>query len=164
MSAELKFLPGETIMMHKSALAVIFSSLGGLLFLASCVGTGGSSIANEYSTSCMFEVNPPGSYVFNGSDDEVKPMADGTAEGAAAMNACIRRKAAEAGKETVVAEKTGATTVTQTYTYGTPPASAASATAPGALAPSAPAPSNDGKSCRRRNVLSGGSGYFGCVN
>ncbi len=109
----------------------------------------------------MFEVNPTGSYVWSDGDTEIKAGGGGTAEGAAAMNACIRRKAAEAGdplvagaaSERVEVVQTG-DTVVETYTYGTPPAVA-----------DTPIVTTDieGESCRRRNVLSGGSGYLGCA-
>lgn len=139
--------------MRRSTIAASLSGLGGLLFLASCVGTGDSSNLNEFSTECMFEVNPPGAYVWSDGDTEVKPGGGATAEGAAAMNDCIRRKAAAAGKEVVEVEQTSATTTTKTYTYGAPPASAVNA----------PQSTDTGKSCRRRDLFSGGSGYFGCA-
>lgn len=129
----------------------------GLLFLTGCVSGGGPNIS-DYSTSCMFEVNPTGSYVWSDGDTEVTAGAGGTAEGAAAMNACIRQKAAAAGDpltpgsatETGTVVRSG-TQVTETYTYGTPPAS------------SPAVPATGGERCRRRNVLSGGTGYGGCT-
>ncbi len=126
------------------------------MFLAACVGGSGGPNIGDYSTACMFEVNPTGSYVWSDGDTEVKAGSGGTAEGAAAMNACIRRKAAQAGDPLVGAMSTegGAVvqsgrSVVETYTYGTPPAADATPVATGA-------------SCRQRNVLSGGSGYYSC--
>jgi hypothetical protein len=144
--------------MKMTTLTATLTAIGGLVFLASCVETSGGSDISSYSTSCMFEVNPPGSYVFNDGDSEVKPGGGGTAEGAAAMNDCIRRKAEAAGTsgamtERTTVETTGDTTV-KTYTYGQPPAAPAASSKPTATA---------GKSCRNRNVLSGGSGYYGCT-
>jgi hypothetical protein len=130
----------------------------GLLILVGCVGGGGGPNISDYSTACMFEVNPPGSYVWSDGDTEVKPGGGATAEGAAAMNACIRRKAAEAGDPLTGGSSTqrmtveqSAGTVTETYTYGQPPA---------ATAPASPGPAPTGN-CRG-NVLSGGTGYYGC--
>jgi hypothetical protein len=135
----------------------------GLLLLAGCVGGGGgnSAILDEFSTACMFETNAKGSYVYGSGDSEVKPGRDGSVDGAAAINACIRRKAAEAGKtmdpapaasgtrQTVEVETAGGGMVTETFTYGQPPASTAAA--PAAT-----------EACRRRDVFTGGAGYFGC--
>lgn len=146
-------------------MTTLIASLIGLMLLAGCVGGSGPNIS-DYATSCMFEVSPKGAVVWSDGDTEVK-IEGGNAEEAAAMNDCITRKAAEAGVsltepapgaggaavyeiERSTAVRTG-TGVTETYTYGTPPASSPAA------APSA------GESCRRRNVLSGGSGYGGCL-
>jgi hypothetical protein len=150
--------------MKMTVLTSTLVATGGLLFLAGCVSTGSGASAqlNEYSTSCMFEVNPPGSYVWSDGDSEVKAGGGGTAEGAAAMNACIRRKAAAAGNPIPAGLPTERTevvvsggTVTETYTYGQPPAAA--------VAPSASRKAATERSCRNRNVLSGGTGYNGCT-
>ena len=98
------------------------------LVLAGCVGGSGSGgVANDYATACMFEVNPPGAYVWTDGDSEVKPGGDGTAEGAAQMNACIQRKlAAEGPQSTAGTTKaksevvTSAGKVTETETSGSP--------------------------------------------
>jgi hypothetical protein len=142
--------------MTRAPLVSIFLATGSLLVLAACVGGGGGP-ANDYTTACMFEVNPPGSYVWSDGDSGVTPGGGGTAEGAAALNDCIRRKAAADG----MAVTAGATersevvrtgnTVTQTYSYGTPPAAATARAAPAAT----------GQNCRSRNVMSGGTGYAG---
>ncbi|MBP9183403.1 MAG: hypothetical protein KBF78_09745 [Fuscovulum sp.] len=120
------------------AVALLVASLG----LAGCVGNGegaaGQGIASEYATACMFELNPPGAYSWNDGDSEVQPGLQGTADGAARLNACIRAKAEAAGKSTASAAtqplpdvagvpQSAATTAegnreTVTYTYGTPPA------------------------------------------
>lgn len=150
----------------KSSLVVsILGLLASFLVLTGCVSSGGGNagLVNKYSTACMFEVNPPGSYVWTDKDSMVKPGGGGTAEGAAAMNDCIQKKAAAAGetvatvqaaqsRQVVEVEQSGGQVV-ETYTYGTPPAAA---TSPG------PAPQR-AERCRARNVLSGGSGYNGCV-
>lgn len=147
----------------KVSVVAALSALAGLLVLAGCVGggSGNASLLNKYSTSCMFEVNPPGSYVYSDSDTEMKPGGGGTAEGAAALNDCIKRKAAAAGetvetakasqpRQVVEVEQSGTATV-ETYTYGQPPASE----------PRKPAAREE--KCRQRSVFSGGSGYYGCV-
>jgi hypothetical protein len=131
-----------------------------LLALAGCVGGGSSqgAIVDKYSTACIFETNAKGSYVYDSDDTEVKPGGNGTVTEAAAINACIRRKAAEAGTP-LVAAPVGQTTevevvqgsVTETFTYGQPPAAPADN---GAI---------DVDRCRSRNVMSGGSGYFQCT-
>ncbi len=131
-----------------------------LLVLAGCVGGGSSqsAIIDEYSTACIFETNAKGSYVYGSGDSEVKAGGNGTAEGAAAINACIRTKAAAAGKP-LVAAPAGQTTeievagnsVRETFTYGQPPAARATRDAIGV------------ESCRSRNVMSGGSGYYQCT-
>jgi hypothetical protein len=149
--------------MKPSFVVAFLSAVAGLLLLAGCVssGSGNAALLNKYSTSCMFEVNPPGSYVFSSGDTEMKPGGGGTAEGAAALNDCIKRKAAAAGdtletaqasqpRQVVEVEQSG-TQVVETYTYGQPPA-----TAPRAAAPRE-------ENCRQRSVFSGGTGYFGCV-
>lgn len=150
----------------KSSLVVsVLGLLASLLLLTGCVSSGGGAagLVNKYSTTCMFEVNPPGSYVWTDRDSAVKPGGGGTAEGAAAMNACIQKKAAAAGdtlstkqaaqsRPVVEVEQTGGQVV-ETYSYGTPPTAASS-----------PEPArNSEKRCRARNVLSGGSGYNGCI-
>jgi hypothetical protein len=150
--------------MKPSVLVSLLFAVGCLLTLAACVGTGSgnASLVNKYSTSCMFEVNPPGSYVWSDSDSEVKPGGGGTAEGAAAMNACIQRKAAAAGetaatvqttqqRQVVEVEQSGGQVI-ETYTYGQ---------APAAAAPKAVARAEE--RCRYRNVLSGGAGYNECA-
>ncbi len=151
--------------MKSSLIVLVFGLLASLLVLTGCVSSGGGNaeLVNKYSTACMFEVNPPGSYVWTDSDTMVKPGGGGTAEGAAALNDCIQRKAAAAG-ETIVTAQGGQSRqvveveqsrgqVVETYTYGSPPAAVAS-----------PEPARRGaERCRARNVLSGGSGYNGCV-
>lgn len=149
--------------MKSSLVVAVWSAVAGLLFLAGCVGSGSGNAAllNKYSTSCMFEVNPPGSYVFSDSDTEVKPGGGGTAEGAAALNDCIKRKAAAAGEtletakvaqpgQVVEVEQSG-TQVVETYTYGQPPATETRK------------PAAREENCRQRSVFSGGTGYYGCV-
>lgn len=150
----------------KSSLVVsVLGLLTSLLVLTGCVSSGGGNAGpvNKYSTACMFEVNPPGSYVWTDSDTMVKPGGGGTAEGAAALNDCIQRKAAAAGetvvtgqaaqsRQVVEVEQTGGQVV-ETFTYGSPPVAATSAEPDRRSA----------ERCRTRNVLSGGSGYNGCV-
>ena len=150
----------------KSSLVVsVLGLLASLLVLTGCVSSGGGNagLVNKYSTACMFEVNPPGSYVWTDSDTMVKPGGGGTAEGAAALNDCIQRKAAAAGetvataqaaqsRQVVEVEQSGGQVV-ETFTYGSPPAAAAS--------PKSARQTSE--RCRARNVLSGGAGYNGCV-
>jgi hypothetical protein len=149
--------------MNSAFLAAFCSAVAGLLLLAGCVssGSGNAALLNKYSTSCMFEVNPPGSYVFSDSDTEVKPGGGGTAEGAAALNDCIKRKAAAAGetletakasqpRQVVEVEQSG-TQVVETFTYGQPPATPPRKTAARE------------ENCRQRSVFSGGTGYNDCV-
>lgn len=147
--------------MKKTTLITTLAAAGSLLVLVGCTGSGGGPDISDYSTACMFEVDPPGSYVWSDGDTEVKPGGGATAEGAAEMNACIREKAAAAGvslteprpmsSQTTEVEQSGGMTV-ETFTYGQPPAAATSA-ATG---------SDTGQTCTNRNVLSGGSGYYGC--
>ncbi|NJS40559.1 MAG: hypothetical protein HC783_17925 [Rhodobacteraceae bacterium] len=139
---------------------LLTAAAASLLALAGCVGGGSSqsAVLDAYSTACIFETNARGSYVYGSGDTEVKPGANSTATEAAAINACIRRKAFDAGTP-LVAAPVGQTTevevvdssIRQTFTYGQPPA----------------APADDGAidvdRCRSRNVMSGGSGYFQCT-
>jgi hypothetical protein len=122
----------------------------GLFILVGCV-SGGAGNANKYATACMAEVNPVGGMVWRDGDDRVLGDNFATLEGIEAMNACIDRKAVEAGgyssvpptSQVTTAQAAGGT-VTETFTYGQPPAPATT------------------ESCPRREVFSGGSGYFGC--
>jgi hypothetical protein len=143
--------------------------------LAGCAGGsgsgGGPGLAYEYSTACMFENDAPGAYVFSDGDDQVTAGGGATAEGAAAINACIQRKAAADGKtalsDTSLPDVAGvgqsATTTTygqkstQTYTYGTPPAKVpASAPKP---KQSSVAPLSHGICAPGAGVLQGGTSY-----
>jgi hypothetical protein len=150
----------------KSSLLVsVLGLLASVLLLTGCVSSGGGNagLVNKYSTACMFEINPPGSYVWTDGDSKVKPGGGGTAEGAAALNDCIQRKAAAAGetvvtvaaaqsRQVVEVEQSGGQVV-ETYTYGTAPVAATS-----------PEPARRSEErCRARNVLSGGAGYNGCT-
>lgn len=152
--------------MNSSLVVTVLGLLASLLVLTGCVSSGGGNagLVNEYSTACMFEVNPPGSYVWGDGDSAVKPGGGGTAAGAAAMNDCIQKKAAAAGetvatvgaaqrRQVVEVEQSGGQVV-ETYTYGTPPSAATR---------SEPVRRSEER-CRARNVMSGGSGYNGCVN
>ena len=147
--------------MKPTPFIAVLAAVSALGFLAACAGGGGGQNIGDYRTACMFEVDPAGSYVWSDGDSEVKAGGGGTAEGAAAMNACIRRKAAEAGdplvggmsSERVEVVQTG-DTVVETYTYGTPPTAAKTPIVTTDI---------DGESCRRRNVLSGGYGHLGCA-
>lgn len=143
----------------------IIGLLAFVLVLTGCVssGSGNAGLVNKYSTACMFEVNPPGSYVWNHTDSAVRPGGGGTEAGAAAMNDCIQEKAAAAGdtvasvgttqrRQVVEVEQSGGQVV-ETYTYGTPPSAAT---------PTEPARRTEDR-CRERNVMSGGTGYYGCV-
>lgn len=143
----------------KPSLLSMLAVTAGLLVLGGCVSSGGNPNFDDYATSCMFEVNPTGSITWSDGDTEV--TAKGGAPGeAAAMNACIRAKAAAAGDNLATGAPRGVTevevvggTVTETFTYGQPPASPVPS-ASGAVAVDA---------CRTRNVLSGGSGYYQCT-
>lgn len=81
-------------------------ALGVTLALAAC----GQDARPDFALSCQFEVNPPGSYEYPADVlvPTVKPGPGGTQEGADALNACIRRKAAEAGATTVSKPQPGA--------------------------------------------------------
>ena len=59
--------------------------------LSACVGGGKA----DYATQCTFEVKPPGSYSYPAGVNvpTAVPAEGGTQAGAAALNACIRRKA-----------------------------------------------------------------------
>ena len=152
--------------MNRSLVVSVLGLLASLLVLTGCVSSGGGNagLVNKYSTACMFEVNPPGSYVWGDGDSAVKPGGGGSEAGAAALNNCIQKKAAAAGdavasvaatqrRQVVEVEQSGGQVV-ETYTYGTPPVAAT---------PSEPARRTEER-CRARNVLSGGSGYNGCLN
>ncbi|MCW3782641.1 hypothetical protein [Defluviimonas salinarum] len=150
---------------------VAFIILGATVALTAC----GSPKA-DIATSCLFEVNPPGAYTYPGgvAAPTVTPAEGGTAEGAAAVNACIQRRAAALGapiatsasapdgasaasastpiREYNAVQSGGGMTV-RTYTYGTPPAAAA----PGA-------PTTDlAYTPRQRGAaaMTGGAGYRG---
>jgi hypothetical protein len=138
--------------------------------LSGCVGAsgggGGAGLAYQYSTQCMFEVDAPGAYVFNDGDDQVTAGGGATAEGAAALNACIQRKAAADGRTALpdvagVPQSLTTTTdgrkTTETFTYGTPPAQATPAPAPKA-APAFQTPSS-GFCAAGGGVLQGGTSY-----
>ncbi len=96
-----------------------------VLLLAACGGQMGLNNA----TGCMFELNSTGSYGVPVGEavPTVVPGSDGIQAGADAINACIRaRTAAQQAQQSTPApvvnnavQGTGST-VTQTYTYGTP--------------------------------------------
>lgn len=136
------------------SLLMVFTAL---LMLGGCVSSGGNPNFGDYATKCMFEVNPAGAIVWSGGDTEVTSKG-GNPGDAEAMNACIRAKAAAAGDDLSVGAPPGANelevagggTVTETFTYGQPPA-----------APKTTGPVEE-KICPARNVLTGGSGYYQC--
>ncbi|MDW4499072.1 hypothetical protein R5H30_13835 [Sulfitobacter sp. D35] len=116
-----------------NAVKTFVISLFLLANLAAC-----SSGGADYATQCMFEVNAPGAYEYPAGQavPVVSPGVGGTAEGAAAVNACIQNKAqlaastpAGSTQKAVVETETvdGRQYTVQTYTYGTPPAAAQAA-------------------------------------
>ncbi|MGL4280073.1 MAG: hypothetical protein ACRCS0_06885 [Albidovulum sp.] len=118
-------------------------ALLGLPLLAACAGP-----KADLPLICIAEVNPPGSYTYPAgiAAPTVSPDTDGTAAGAAAVNACIRSKAAAGqggGMMKPIAESSAAP-------KGVPTQS------------SAPAPRYTEKQ-RGASVLSGGAGYHGAV-
>jgi hypothetical protein len=111
----------------------------------------------------MFEVNAPGQYGYPAgvAVPTVVPEAGATQEGADAINACIRDRAAAAqsvapSTQQTMTTQANAGVVTRTYTYGTPPA--AQANAPEAALSTAP--SSSPAQCNLE--MTGGSGYS-CV-
>ncbi|MGC1488691.1 MAG: hypothetical protein WA784_12990, partial [Albidovulum sp.] len=106
---------------------------------------------------CIAEIQPQGSYEYPAgvAAPVVRPGADGTEAGAAAINTCIRSKAAVAGISTApetnqhyTVDASGGTK-TRHYTYGTAPAQN-------------PAKKSRG-TCRSGLDMRGGSGYY-CNN
>lgn len=162
----------KTTAATRTPLLSMILAAAGLLVLGACVSPGGSSKFDDYVTTCMIELAPTGAITW--SDGDTKVQSEGGPAGEeAAMNACIKTKAAAAGDslatvtpseakavpktteiETVKEVEAVGDTVTETLTYGTPPA--------------APVPPASGaikvKKCQPRNVLSGGSGYYQCFN
>ncbi len=137
---------------------------GGLLalglVLAGCVPSQPTGM--DAMLTCMASVNPPGAYDYPAGVQfpTVTPVEDGTAAGAAALNACISQLAqtsapAAAPRQTAPLQSMTVQEAGQpsgrvkdvTYTYGTPPAAKATPS----LAPARPA------ECSL--VMSGGSGY-----
>lgn len=139
-------------MKTKTLIAMVAAACATLL-LAGCMG---GTIPVSAPTSCMIELSPPGTYIYDARDGtpEVRPSTGGTAEGAAVLMDCIERKNAAAGMQETVTEETVGTRTTKTYTYGQPPAAATT---------SSTGSSTTGGNCRNRNVLTGGSGYYGCT-
>lgn len=135
------------------------------LILAGCVGgSGAAGPADKFGTACMFEVNPPGGYVWDSGDAEVKASGGGaTADGVAAMNACIRSKVAAAGANGAATAPSEAAVsgnkVTETSTYATPRPQQVSAKPAPAVQPMAQAPSAAPARRACRNTFSGGDGY-----
>jgi hypothetical protein len=125
------------------------------VIVAGCVAPPPSQ-GSLLAEACRAEIGVVGSYNYDGSDDipVVRPLrgnsvlVGGTEEEAARLNACIRTKAATgqtggtatalpsvAGVPQRVETTTSGTTTTQTFTYGTPPSTVASARAGRASAP-----------------------------
>ncbi|MGB5870209.1 MAG: hypothetical protein WBH04_08405 [Albidovulum sp.] len=123
--------------------------------LSSCAGGSGPDLPLQ----CIAEVQPQGSYAYPAgvAAPVVRPGADGTEAGAAAINTCIRSKAAVAGISTAPQTNphhmivTSGGTKTRHYTTGTPPARS-----------TAPQSRNTGN-CRSGLDMRGGSGYY-CNN
>lgn len=91
-------------MIEASSLTVLSRQLPpmhvpGALALVVLAGCSQSAGPPSLAVQCTSELNPPGSYSYQGNEivPTAIPAENGTAEGAAAMNACIQRKAAEAG-------------------------------------------------------------------
>jgi hypothetical protein len=139
-------------MKTKTLIAMVTAACGTLL-LAGCMG---GTIPVSAPTSCMVELSPPGTYIYDARDGtpDVRPSTGGTPEGAAALMDCIERKNAAAGMQETVTVETVGNQTTRTYTYGQPPATTTS---------SSSASTTTGGTCRNRNVLTGGSGYYGCT-
>ena len=127
-----------------------------LAALVGCVGG-----AFNYDVQCMGEVKPAGSYTYAAGSavPTVRPGPGGSVQGAAALNTCIRSKAAAAGKTVspvpassrqVYTISTNGATVTRHYSFGRKRVTAAQGTAP--------APYADGF-CRGGREMTGGSSY-----
>lgn len=142
----------------------VAAALFGVTVLSACSGivSSGPNI-DDYVTACMFETNARGSFTWSDGDTSVTSSGS-TPEDTAAMNACIRTKAAADGidlsapaatpapssRQTVEVEGGPPGRVTETFTYGTPPAESQ----PEAMRARA---SEDVRICRMQMV--GGTGY-----
>jgi hypothetical protein len=142
-----------------------FMALGGiavLLSLGACVSTDLSQDqAKELTAACRAETGAQGSYsvrMGRGGVPEADPVVgayglqDGTPAEAAGLNACIARKTSLPTVAGIQQSRTAVTTgtrTTETFTYGTPPATDRTTAAP----------SVGGQCARRGGVLQGGSGY-----
>ena len=127
-----------------------------LAALVGCIGAG-----TGYDEQCMGEVKPAGSYTYAASSavPTVRPGPGGTVQGAAALNTCIRSKAAAAGKTVspvpassrqIYTLSTQGDTVTRRYSFGRKRVTATTETAPS---------SYEGGSCRGGLEMTGGTGY-----
>lgn len=139
--------------------------LSAVMMLVSACGTIPVPAGYSAAFTCQREIGAVGTYrVPTGVDfPVVEPVQDGTQAGADAINACIRSRAQQGavgasplpdvagGSQRVETVRAG-NTVTETYTYGTPPAAKAAST---------PA-RQGGTGGRYCNPLTGGTGY-GCA-
>ena len=126
------------------------AALIGLLALAALSGCG--STGPDYPLQCIFELKPVGAYEYPAgvAVPTVVPAEGGTQEGADALNACIRTRAAAAGAAPTSPGPTSAAApqqstiqtngalVTEVYTYGSPPPDARFVAPMQAAAPTAP--------------------------
>jgi hypothetical protein len=139
---------------------VLFAAVGGL---GACVTSLTPAEADQAAKTCRAELGTSGSYGvrMTGRDAYVWPVVgayglkDGTQAEAEALTACIERKVAPsdvAGVPQSVSTVQTGTGRTDTFTYGTPPAT---------TTPSSPRSSGNGRNAVC-NPLSGGAGY-GCI-
>lgn len=147
--------------MHRAPMIAALTGLCAAAALSSC----GGSTGPDYPLQCIFELNPVGAYEYPAGTaaPTVVPGEGGTQEGADALNACIRAKAAatsttpaSVGASQQSAIETNGAVVTETYTYGTPPAARLSAPTQ-AAAPSSSSRLAAPQPCRLE--MTGGTGY-----
>jgi hypothetical protein len=127
------------------------AALIGLCAMAALSGCAGST-GPDYPLQCIFDLNPVGAYTYPAgiAVPTVVPAEGGTQEGADALNACIRTRAAAAGAAPASPEPTSAgapqqntiqtngPVTTRVFTYGSPPPDARFVAPTQAAVPSAP--------------------------
>ena len=150
---------------------VLFGLAGGaMVLLASCAVQKGL----DFPLQCQMEVRPQGSYEYAAgvSVPLVRPLANGSASGAAALNTCIRSKAAAAGittapvpmsattRQRYVLETSGSR-LTRKYVYGRHSANGRGFF--GLFGQGQQSSPSDTSVCRGGLEMRGGAGYY-CGN
>jgi hypothetical protein len=148
--------------MRAQSLTIFGLFAGAALFLASCAVNKGP----DFPLQCQAEVKPQGSYEYAAgvTVPQVRPVGNGTAAGAAALNTCIRSKAAAAGISSAPVPITSATK--QRYTLQSSGGRTKRGSFFGLFRPAQSAAGSDYRQSGARGVcrggleMLGGSGYY----